>query len=110
MTIICSTYKSTRDFSFHNNCFTAEASDIGGTGGRCFDGRVYDDACDVGFILVSHLTGDSVLFVQDGVDTHDDEVMGWRYKATHIADRSVANKWHKLPAHLEKLTALVIND
>jgi hypothetical protein len=108
MSIICNKYQSTRDMHWHAdlNMFICEASDLGRLGP--FDGRVYDDACDTGFILVSHVTGDAMLFVNDGHDLNGDEIAGWRYKADRIADR--AGVWRKLPAHLNKITALIIND
>lgn len=113
MAIICSKYHSTRDFSFKNGCFVQEASTLTHGLSATHDGRVYDDAADVGFVMVSHRTGNSILFVNDGVDMSGDNVAGWRYKATHIADRSIANRWHPLPqdqGELYQLKVLIIND
>lgn len=112
MAIICARYHSTRNWSYHaqTRCFTAEASDFG-PAGAVFDARVYDDACDVGFILVSHKTGDSILFVQDGTDMNGDDVAGWRYKAYKFSnDLQAPGGWSNMPAHLDGITALVIND
>lgn len=104
MTIICSKYQSTRNLNWQpsTRCFVAEASDLG-LGAH--DGRVYDDACDVGFILVSHKTGDAILFVQDGVDMNGDEIAGWRYKA--YMEAGAPGKW--VPT-TKDFTALIIND
>lgn len=106
MAIICNTYLSTRNFQYvpESNCLVTEASDLNRLN---HDSRVYDDACDVGFVMVSHKTGESVLFVNDGVDENDGDIAGWRYKAYRMLKQS---KWVSLPAHLEGLNALVIND
>lgn len=72
------------------------------------DGRVYDDACDVGFIIVSERTGSQVLFVLDKEDMNGDDVAGWNYKA--FAHRSLnAYAWKPI-GHLGDLKALIIND
>lgn len=44
------------------NVFTAEASDLGPSFRL---GRIYDDACDQGFTLVSALTGREVVFAHE---------------------------------------------
>jgi hypothetical protein len=112
MAIICSKYLSTRDFNWQKEtrCFVTEASDLGIR--TPHDGRVYDDACDVGFILVSHKTGEAVLFVQDGVDHDgDDGIAGWRYKAVQQRGASTpAGKWLPISSYLTDVTALIIND
>jgi len=110
MSIICSKYHSTRNFSYKDKCFVAEASDLGSIT-TPHDGRVYDDACDVGFILVSEVTGDSVLFVQDGVDMNGDEIAGWRYKPTHVSG-SRPGQWIPVRCNIsiKALSVLIIND
>jgi hypothetical protein len=109
MAIICNKYHSTRDFSYSKstNCFTVEASTLVGPRG-VHDGRVYDDACDTGFILVSHVTGDAILFVNDGHDLNGDEIAGWRYVAAYTA--GAAGKWLKIQNPAAKYHALIIND
>lgn len=109
MAIICSKYHSTRDFSFKDNCFVQEASTLTHGLHGPHDGRVYDDACDVGFIMVSHHTGNSILFVQDGVDMNGDDVAGWRYKATHVSGTK-PGRWLPIPEQFKSFTALIIND
>jgi hypothetical protein len=51
---------SSSQFNYHpgENLLTADASDLGTIGGR-----VYDDACDVGFTVVSARTGAARIFV-----------------------------------------------
>lgn len=51
---------STRPFLYDptTNTFSAEASDLRGF--RL--GRIYDDACDIGFTLVSQRTGREIVF------------------------------------------------
>lgn len=52
---------STKRFTYNavTNTFTAEASDLGSNFRL---GRVYDDACDMGFTLMSARTGKEVVF------------------------------------------------
>lgn len=55
-----------------------EASDLG----RGYTGRVWQDACDVGFIVRSHKTGAEKLFVYaGGLSSSGDvsDVYGFRY-------------------------------
>lgn len=56
---------STRRFTFvkESKTFVAESSDFRGTG---VSGRVYDDACDEGFVLVSERTGQKILCLWSG--------------------------------------------
>jgi hypothetical protein len=57
--ILTSTPISSSRFSFSGNTFSAEASDFG----RAFKlDRVYDDACDEGFSIVSAKTGNIAVF------------------------------------------------
>jgi len=42
--------------------------------------RVYPDACDVGFYLVSHSTGMEILMVESEVKRVDGEIISWRFK------------------------------
>lgn len=46
-------------FTFKNNTFVAEASDFGR---NLRLGRVYDDACDEGFTIISEKTGKGAVF------------------------------------------------
>jgi hypothetical protein len=67
--ILTPTRLSTRNFTYYSpdRLFVAEASDLGRDFRR---GRVYDDACDVGFTLVSHATGAEIVFASNG-ETRD---------------------------------------
>lgn len=59
---------SSTNFTFKSGVFSAEASDL-----RDLKlGRVYDDACDMGFTIISEKTGNGVVFVQTE-DTLDSE-------------------------------------
>jgi len=42
--------------------------------------RVYDDACDEGFILVSHVTGAEIKMVLTETKLEDGDVVGWTFK------------------------------
>lgn len=41
--------------------------------------RVYPDACDVGFYLVSHSTGMEILMVESEVKRVEGEIVSWTY-------------------------------
>ena len=51
---------SSSKFAFSRGAFIAEASDLRDL--RL--GRVYDDACDMGFTIISEKTGNAVVFAQ----------------------------------------------
>jgi hypothetical protein len=109
MSIICNRYYGTRDFSYNKEtrCFVAEASTIAHLSPH--DTNVYDDACDMGFIMVSHHTGASMIFIRDGFDTVGDEIpeiAGWRYKASYVNGMR-PGEWKKVESDLR---ALIIND
>jgi len=76
-----SPYYSTDQFIWNKDTrtFSAEASDlhwpVGSLSGL---GRVYDDACDVGFTLVSHKTGREIVMVHNDTDSDPDYSGGWR--------------------------------
>lgn len=57
--------------------FSIEASMLGAT--KVEPSRVYNDACDEGFTLVSHRTGDEVIVALDRVDYNGDDVLAWEY-------------------------------
>jgi hypothetical protein len=69
---------SSSRFTFSGNTFIAEASDLG----RVFNlGRVYDDACDEGFSIVSVKTGCAAVFMlynheEDG----EGDLVKWIFK------------------------------
>jgi hypothetical protein len=60
--------------------------------------RVWNDACDLGFILVSHRTLRAVLFILDKKMEKDGEVVGWLF-TSHSRGRNEA-----------KFTLTVFND
>lgn len=49
-------------FLYKDFVFTAEASDLNDIS----MGRVYDDACDIGFTIISQRTGRAAVFVKVG--------------------------------------------
>ena len=58
-----------------SNSFIAEASEL-----RGFKlGRVYDDACDEGFSIVSEKTGKSAVFALVAEIIHNEELGGWNF-------------------------------
>lgn len=66
------------DFNAQSNLFTAEISELDN-----FQwGQLYNDACDTGFVMVSHKTGRELGFYLAGKDVNEEgEVMGWRFKS-----------------------------
>lgn len=80
-THIIGTRFSTKQFSYLEATqeFCAEASDLGDN----HLSRLYDDACDVGFVLVSHKTGREVPMCLDrtDVDRRECETVGWLFRA-----------------------------
>lgn len=69
---------SSDNFSFRNLTFTAESSELP----RSFNlGRVYDDACDEGFTIVSERTGRSAVFALEKsiMDPSGEDVLGWEF-------------------------------
>ena len=65
-------------FSFKGNTFTAEASDLG----KNFDlARVYDDACDEGFSIVSVKTRKVAVFaLYDHDEDAEGDLCAWNFK------------------------------
>lgn len=57
--------------------FTAEASDLGPALGRGGFGRVYDDACDIGFTMVSARTGAEAVFAVQHEEIVDGDLLYW---------------------------------
>ena len=64
---------SSSKFTFKNNTFIALASDFGR---GVHLGRVYDDACDEGFTIISEKTGEGAVFAfhKDEEDVEGDLV------------------------------------
>ena len=79
-------------FSFKNHTFVAELSMLRGVE---FE-RVYDDAADFGFSVISKRTGKSAVFAFNGYDTDGEDVAGLRFVC--------------VTPGLQNLKALLIND
>lgn len=67
---------STR-FNFKGHTFIAEASEL-----RNFClGQVYDDACDLGFTIISAKTGKGAVFVENDPEKDaEGDVLAWNFK------------------------------
>ncbi len=63
-------------FSFKNNTFVAELSDLGDPRLE----RVYDDAADYGFSVISKKTGKAAVFAFSGYDKCNEDVAGLLFK------------------------------
>lgn len=66
-------------FTWIGNTGSAEVSDFG-PGGLPLH-QVWPGACDAGFTLASHRTGELVTFVECGRIMAEDEVAGWVYRS-----------------------------
>ena len=80
MAVICWKRLSTKDFhySVDTKNFVAEISTLSQGRTRAVFDQVYDDACDEGFVLVSHKTGEEVTFVVDKIDQDSEgDIAGW---------------------------------
>lgn len=74
-------------FSFKDNTFSAFASDLPKNWNP---GQVYDDACDVGFTIISARTGKPAVFALTKTVTDDGDTLSWVFKCvthglTHLA-------------------------
>jgi hypothetical protein len=85
---------SSSRFTFKGNTFSAEASDFG----RNFDlGRVYDDACDEGFSIVSEKTGKVAVFaLYNHEEDGEGDLVSWIF--------------HCVTPGLTHLKAVIFND
>ncbi len=70
-------------FMWHKGVGVAAISDMSRPGDRrdMIFGRLYDDACDVGFAVRSHLTGKLVAFYLDREDRDGsgEDIYGWNF-------------------------------
>lgn len=65
-------------FTFSKNTFIAEASELG----RSFKlGRIYDDACDEGFTIISERTGKPAVFaLYNHEEDGEGDLVSWIFK------------------------------
>ena len=73
----------TENFGYHKDIrtFTEELSTIGHRMFRNMRQRLYNDACDEGFVLVSHRTGKEVQMYQSKTETNDEgETLCWEFE------------------------------
>ena len=90
MTIICKTEISTKNLTYDgtHKRFIAEASELPNPG------RIYDDACDVGYRIRSHKTGKTILFANSNIiRDRDGDIQVWIYRSV---DRSIPVELHVL--------------
>ena len=97
MTVICNSRIDASRFNWSDKVPAAEASELG------FRlSRVYDDACDLGVLVVSPRTGAEAVFYLASEDTDGEDVYGWRLRPTAETER-------RFP-RLKGREILVIND
>lgn len=74
---------STRQFFFdkEDGMFTQEISSLGTLAGNLM-GQLWDDACDQGFVLVSHRTGEEIPFYLDVTERdREGDIQCWNFKS-----------------------------
>lgn len=74
---------STDRFTFAEGVLAAEASDLPDPS------RVYDDACDVGYTVISHRTGREVVYAQHETVRNATEVRYWIYMPVRHTDPQI---------------------
>lgn len=69
---------SSSSFTFKGESFSAEASELS----RTFRlGRVYDDACDEGFTIISEKTGKGAVFALHEIERdREGDLVSWIFK------------------------------
>ncbi len=72
---------STAKFTYTDNVFIGEVSELGMDPTRPVFGPVYDDACDEGLTLISHVTGAEVVFVVTHTEYRDGDLLWWDLRA-----------------------------
>lgn len=66
---------SSRRFAWYGRRAVGEISDFG----QFFMGRLYNDSCDIGFRIVSSITGKTVTFYLSGECMRDGGVESWEF-------------------------------
>jgi hypothetical protein len=81
MSLLSTPEYSTRRFTWsaETRTFSAEASDFTNAAGPTL-GRVYDDACDEGFTLISQWTNQRMPLRLREIIREDGDVLGWIYE------------------------------
>ena len=90
---------STNKFTYNpkTKTFVCEASDLRGFEPR----RIYDDACDIGFYLVSEKTGQKVLFVENELAyDNDGDLISFNF----------SSYCYENPSHTMHLNVVIFND
>lgn len=64
--------------------------------------QVYPDACDAGFHMLSHRTGQEIVFVMSATDMSGEDIAGWRFVPTRESLRRVPSA--------AGVSVLIIND
>ncbi len=82
-------------YSGSTKTFVGDASSLP----RWFDPmrRVWGDACDAGFVLVSEKTGAKVVFTFNHADLNDEgETVGWYFKAEPLINPKIVDTEYTL--------------
>lgn len=90
------------DFDATTQTYTQEVSTLAANSILRIFGQLYNDAADMGVMLVSQRTGHEVPFVLVREDKHEGETQGWWFQPTLDAVRA--------DARVADLKLLIIND
>jgi len=90
---------NTKQFTYNpaTKTFVCEASDLCGFEPR----RIYDDACDIGFYLVSEKTGTKVLFCENEL-TYDND--------GDLISFNFSSHCYENPSYAMHLNVVIFND
>lgn len=83
MTIVCSTYLDAREFTWGAGGGCAFASDFGSLARRpSLFTPIYDDACDIGCVLVNPNTGGEAVWYLHETHVDEGDVTSWELRPT----------------------------
>lgn len=90
---------NTNQFTYNprSQTFVCEASDLRGFKPR----RIYDDACDIGFYMVSEKTGQKLLFVENE-PTYDAD--------GDLISFNFSSHCYENPSNLMQMKVIIFND
>jgi len=83
-----------------SKCFAADISSLPRSARP--KGQIWNDSCDVGFVMVSEKTNRELIFFFKETDmTADGEIAGWQFVASHAFNKGVIDS---------DITCLIVND
>lgn len=99
-----------QQFSYLDGQLTSEASDLGMKPGEVFQ-AIYNDACDQGMYVRSHLSGKLAPFtLEEEMKDASGELVGWKFKAARPHQSMLRYGECARFSDYSHLTAVVFND